>query len=444
MRQVFQNVDNRFGETESHRAGPIVNRELDLNCIALEDADVYRKAARLSERFIVLEPERVARRRANPCVVMLFKCMDEKEADGEASFGLLPGEAIVYQTAGNQIGDANLVLCKEMQAAIDRAAADGKILLVLFVTHESKSYPHTDGCAAFGHDGPAADANAIREVSRFNIDYVDRGAQDQVMRRHVIAVRLTSYTDLETHVWHGDHGSIDPLEFMQQNGAQIDRNDLLTKVMSRFSETFPYHDERFSGLSRGRWVEVMRQMANMFIANMGYAKDVVSGKTPPSKCGHRGTRILVGRGWNMFDEVGKYFKVTDLTPDFRRECYIAGKYVTRNAILRLMQRGETSLSVPFHVNVPYDMERPADRSGSIRHAMALALAIKQDWEERLTNRDPRLKFLADLLDALHHEGVNALECPSLDIVTPDILRFYISVSPRETRRPELVATGADL
>jgi len=444
MVQISSMSDSPIQAMSRPRAAHVINRELDLNCVELDDAVVYRQAAKLSERFIVLEPERQARRAVNPCVVMLFKCMDEKEADGEASFGLLPGEAIVYQTAGNQIGDANLVLCKEMQAAVDRAAADGRILLVLFVTHESKSCPDGDSCAAWAHDGRKADENAIREVSRFNADYVDRGAHDQVVRRHVVAIRLTSYTDLETHVWHGNKGSIDPLEFLQQNGAKVDRNELLTKVMARFVEVFPETDGRFSGLTRGRWVEVIRQMSNMFIANMGYAKDVVSGKSPPSKSGHKGTRILVGRGWCMFDEVGKYFKVTDLTPDIQHECCIAGKYVTRNSILRFMKNGGTELSLPFHVNVPYDLERPADRGGSIRLAMAQARSIKKDWCERLTVSEARNKFLAELLDALHHEGVNSLDVPCLDIVTPDILRFYISVSPRETRRPELVATGADL
>ncbi|MDQ7814706.1 MAG: hypothetical protein RDU25_02815 [Patescibacteria group bacterium] len=422
----------------------LIYAELDLSAIEQEDAQIYREGVRLSESFISLEPERQAYIRANPCIPKLFTCMDEKEQDTVEALGLPNGVSNVYQTAGNKLGATNLVLRREIQTGIDRAFSLGKRVLVLFITHESKSEPAHDSCAAWGHDGRAADDNAVRHVARINQDYVDRGAHLEVVQRHLIAVRLKSFTDLETRVWYGERSCVDPLDFMPSDGVEIDNDELSRRVFSRFAETFPHDDSRFSSVSEGEWVKTLRQMTDMFVANVHYARDVATGKVKPTKAGHKGQRIFVGRGaWDEFSEVNAYFKVSDFTPDMLRECRISGKYVMKNAILGLKDRGDGRLVVPFHINVPYDLTRPGDRCGSIAHAMDLARSIKNDWEERLCGAE-RVRYLAELLQALKHDGVNPLECPSLDAVTPEILRFYISVSPRETRRPELVATGADL
>ncbi|MBI5654603.1 hypothetical protein HZC53_03060 [Candidatus Uhrbacteria bacterium] len=438
---VTSDTDPRISVPEEK----LIYAELDLDGIDPEGAEIYREGARLSESYIALEPERQVYWNANPCVPKLFTCMDEKEQDTELALGLPNGLANVYQTAGNKLGDTNLVLRREFQSGIDRAFAAGKRVLVLFVTHESKCDPDHDSCAAWSHDGRAADENAIRQVRRFNRDYVDRGAHLEVVQRHVIAVRLKSYTDFETRVWHGETACIDPLEYMPRNGGPIDDKALFPKVLRHFSDVFPQRDPRFSGLHAHEWSAVLGQMSHMFLANIHFAHDVATGKTKSTKAGHRGRCVLVGRGaWGNFIEVNRYFKVSDFTPDMLRECRIAGKYVAKNAILDLMRRDDTRLSVPFHVNVPYDLIRPGDRCNSIAHAVDLARAIKHDWDERLSGREPRLRFLTELVDALKHDDVNPLEIPSLDILSPDSFRYYVSVSPRETRRPELVATGGDL
>lgn len=427
------------------REGRLIYAEHGLAGIDPDDAEVYRDAARRSEAYISLEPERQAYRDANPCVPKLFTCMDEREQDTEEALGLPIGVANVYQTAGNKLGDTNLVLRREIQSGIDRAFDAGKRVLVLFVTHESWNDPDHDSCAAWDHDRRAADANAIQQVERFNRDYVDRGARLEVVRRHLIAVRLKSFTDLETRVWHGEHSCVDPLDFMPTNGGKIHNDKLSSDALRRFMEVFPYDDPRFSSLDLDEWQGVLRQMTRMFVANIHFAQGVATGKVKPTKAGHKGRRVFVGRGaWGNLNEVNLYFKVSDFTPNMPRECRIAGKYVAKNAILDLMRRQDARMSVPFHVNVPYDLTRPGDRCGSIAHAVDMARLIKREWHECLSRKEQRVQFLAELLEALKHDGVNPVDCPSLDIVQPESFRYYVSVSPRETRRPELVATGGDL
>lgn len=423
----------------------LIYAELDLTSIDPDDAEIYREGARLSEPYIALEPERQVYWNANPCVPKIFTCMDEKEQDTEEALGLPNGLADVYQTAGNKLGDTNLVLRREFQQGIDRAFAAHKRVMPLFVTHESKSDPHHDSCAAWAHDCQAADKNAIQQVARFNRDYVDRGSRLEVVQRHVIAFRLKSYTDLETRVWFGEEKSVDPMDFMPTKGVLVEEKKLFPHVFQRFAQTFPYHDPRFSSLRTAEWENVLSQTTRMFLANIHFALDVATGKVKPTKAGHKGRRVLVGRGtWGNFNEVNRYFKVSDFTPDILHESGIAGKYVAKNAFLDLMRRGDTRLAVPFHINVPYDLTRPGDRCNSIAHAVDLARAIKHDWDERLSGRESRLRFLTELIDTLKHDDVNPLDVPSLDILVPDSFRYYVSVSPRETRRPELVATGADL
>ncbi len=434
----------------------LIHDRMDLACMEPADAEFYRNNRQLSEHYISLEGERQGYIRQNPCMPLLFFCMDEKEQDTEESLGLPPGAANVYPTAGNRIGEINLVLCKEMQTRIDRAYEAGKRVLVLFITHESYRDATHDSCAAWSHRCFAADGHADFQVQRFNEDYVDRDKEGRVARRHVIAVRLKSYTDLESRVWYGANDKcVDPLEFVRRsvppNTAEYEPDglELEASVLRRFVEAFPFKDPRFSGLERHEWNEVLMQMVRMFLANVRYMRGQVRANTDGNKLGHQGTRVLVGRGWEMYQEVNKYFKVSDFSPDLLRECCIAGKYVIKNGIVARLN-GASELRIPFHINVPYDMMRPGDRSGSIRHAMSLARAIKCDWQDRLRNPASEKRFHDDLCECLMHEDLDLDEIGLRNAICEfgstllDQFRFIVSVSPRETRKLEVVATGGDL
>ncbi len=429
----------------------IIGREIHLGTLPPKDAAIYIRANGLSEDFVTRRSLFLARGKRRPCLPVIHKCMDEKEADGPLSFKLSPVEAVFVQTAGNKLGDNNPLYEQMIQDTLAEVMAEGRLLLPAFVTHESKSQPDTDSCAAWSHNGVAADVNAVQQVRCFNRDYVIRGTDDEVRQRLAVAVRLKSYTDLETHVWFGEHSAIDPLEFMRLQGFSFDSPVFTGRIFDAFRKTFPIADLRFSGLTRPVWNSIIEQMVEMFVANMEYAEPVVSGRQPPSKSGHAGRRVLVGRGWELMDEVGEYFKVSDLTPDLDRECYISGKYVLRNSILALHADKDDQLSLPFHVNVPFAAGNRLSRTCAVHRAMALARSIRADWTARLTTNPPpsstsaeiRERFLADLSHALHLVEPK-MRLPDPRLISPDILRFYISVSSQETLRPVLVATGADL
>lgn len=447
----MQAITERLAQTDenvsaaNHRqTSRLVNAVIDHSEMEPAAVSFYEENRRLSERFIQLEPERREYVDQHPGKLVIFTCIDEKEQDTEKALGLVPGVANVYPTAGNKIGDVNLVLCQEIQKRIDRAVQSDKVVLLLFVTHESASHPADDGCAAWEHDSHEADKHAIYQVKAFNRDYVDRDCYGNVAKRHMVAIRLKSITDKETRIWFGSKGEVDPAEFLSRNGSMGDGQQLFSAIYLRFAECFPEDDPCFTGLDNNRRISLLRQMSLMFRANLDYAREVAKGEIPRTESGHRGTRVLVGRGWEMYDEVGKYFKVSDLTPDYKRECYISGKYVLKNALVRQIAEKSSELVVPFHVNVPFDLMRCGDRCGSIRHAMNLARAIKRDWTKRLRHHEPREKLFAELRQALEHDGIPQAFHPDFAAITPEAFRFYVSVSPRETRLLELVATGGDL
>ncbi|MFA5185320.1 MAG: hypothetical protein WC551_02445 [Patescibacteria group bacterium] len=422
----------------------LVNDIIDHTGLEPEAKAFYTDNRLRSERFMQLEQDRREYVDQHPGKLVIFTCIDEKEQDTEKAFGLVPGVANVYPTAGNKIGEVNLVLCQEIQKRIDRAVQSDKVVLLLFITHESASHPEDDGCAAWEHDSREADKHAIYQVKAFNRDYVDRDCYGNVAKRHMVAIRLKSITDKETRIWFGSNGQVDPDEFLSRNGSMGDGPQLFSAIYQRFAECFPEDDPCFSGLGRDRRTALLRQMALMFKANLGYAREVAKGEIPRTESGHRGTRILVGRGWEMYDEVGRYFKVSDLTPDYKRECQISGKYVLKNALIRQIAEKDSGLVVPFHVNVPFDLMRCGDRCGSIRHAMNLARAIKKDWIKRLHRTETRERLYAELRQALEHDGIPHAFHPDFSAITPEVFNFYVSVSPRETRLLELVATGGDL
>jgi len=452
--------DRRTANNHVHRDDRIgyrriIHERIPLERIDEQDAAFYRDNQARSDHYISLQGEREAYFRANPCTVMLFTCMDGRERDTARALGIPPGAENIYATAGNKIGDVNLVLCKEIQARIDRASAAGKRVLILFTTHESWSKRETDSCAAWGNQGRLAAEDADMQVRRFNVDYVDRDGSGRVTKRHVIAIRLNSYTDTESRVWYGTGGrTVDPMAFVQRMTDRIDdvagydTRAVTAEILTRFRDVFPYSDDRFEGLSEQVWEAVLRQMAGMAEANVRYIRRAAKVNPADLKHGHREKRVLVGRGWEMYDDPNEYFIVSDFTPELLREGKIAVTYVLKNSILDMIE-GRPGLHVPIHINVPYDRERPGDRGGSIRHAMGLGRALRADWLERLGTPDKRTAFIVELKHALQHDGVDIdkLPLPVWDALNErlfDALKFYISVMPRDTRLLELVATGDDL
>lgn len=433
----------------------IIHEQIPLERIDACDADFYRENQSRSCYYVSLQGEREAYFRDNPCTVMLFNCMDGRERDAARALGIPPGAENIYATAGNKIGDVNLVLCKEIQARIDRAAAAGKRVLILFTTHESWSKRDTDSCAAWGNQGQLAAEDADMQVRRFNADYVDRDGIGRVTKRHVIAIRLNSFTDTENRVWHGVGGrTVDPMEFVQRMTDRTHDLDgynikaVSAEMLERFKDVFPREDDRFGGLEDKEYEAVLLQIARMAEANVRYIRQAAKTNPTDLKNGHREKRVLVGRGWEMYDDPNEYFIISDFTPELLREGKIAVTYVLKNSIMAMLE-GRPGLHVPIHINVPYDRERPGDRGGSIRHAMGLGRALRADWLDRLGNPDKCAAFLSDLMHALKHDGVDINGLPSpiwdgLNFRLMDALKFYISVSPRETRLLELVATGGDL
>lgn len=427
---------------------------LPLDCIHPKDAEFYRENRERSALYVSLQGEREAYFRRHPCMVMLFTCMDGRERDTAKALGIPPGAENIYATAGNKIGSCNLVLCKEVQARIDRAAEAGKRVLILWVTHESWSRRETDSCAAWKNDGCAAGEYADEQVERFNADYADRDADGRILRRNVIAVRLNSFHDIENRVWHGQKGRVvDPMVFAERLEPKardgLSEELYSSEIMARFAAAFPPDDPRFEGLDHDEYGAVIRQMAEMAEANVRYIRQA-AGKNPIDlKHGHRERRVFIGRGWEMYDEPNGYFCVSDLTPDLLREGKIAVTYVLMNSVIAMHAGDEDRLRVPVHVNVPYDRGRPGDRGGSIRHALDLARALRDDWRDRLGTPGKKTAFMAELCGALKHHGVDpdALKPAVLEAMGRDLadsLEFYVSVSPRDTRLLELIATGGDL
>jgi hypothetical protein len=432
----------------------LVHEVLPLDCINERDADFYRDNRERSALYVSLQGEREAYFRRHPCMVMLFTCMDGRERDTAKALGIPPGAENIYATAGNKIGAFNLVLGKEIQARIDRAAESGKRVLILWVTHESWFARDTDSCAAWKNDGCAAGEYADEQVGRFNADYVDRGADGRILRRNVIAVRLNSFHDIESRVWHGERGrAVDPMVFAERlEPKAADRQAMepySAEILARFTAAFPPDDPRFEGLDQDEYRAIIRQMAEMAEANVRYIRQA-AGKNPIDlKHGHRERRAFVGRGWEMYDDPNEYFCVSDLTPDLLREGKIAITYVLMNSVIAMQADNDSRLHVPVHVNVPYDRGRPGDRGGSIRHALDLARALQADWRDRLETPAKKTAFMTELYHALKHHEIDTdafkpAVLEALDHGLSDAIEFYISVSPRDTRLCELVATGGDL
>jgi len=171
----------------------IIHERIPLERIDVCDADFYRENQSRSCYYVSLQGEREAYFRDNPCTVMLFNCMDGRERDAARALGIPPGSENIYATAGNKIGDVNLVLCKDIQARIDRAAAADKRVLILFTTHESWSKRDTDSCAAWGNQGQLA---AVQPV--------EVGHQLRVAEVALTAVGGHRAEDLANRVDHGE------------------------------------------------------------------------------------------------------------------------------------------------------------------------------------------------------------------------------------------------
>jgi len=415
------------------------------------DAAFYRECDQKSRDYVAQESARHAYLETAVALPLIHVCMDEREQDVEEALGLPPGVANLVPTAGNKIGgldEPNLVLFKEMHEEQQRAGSQGMLHIVLFVTHHSSSYPQTESCAAWQHDVEAADRHASQQVTRINEFYLGRDLENgRPLSRKVVAFHLRSDTDTEARAWIGHNGHVlDPVEFAAyaENGGGLEG-----RVLSRCLQAFPSTDPRFSGLEAGLREALLKQIAAMLAANARVVRRVISSRRPTQKLGHQGTRILVGRGWESLTETNCYFKFSDYS--IGEDELMSGTYVIRNGVLEMLRTGKP-FSVPFHVNTPYALGDLTDRGASINHSLALARDIRNKWLKRI-RQDPALTdFRNSLLHALRivEPGLTSLDDLPSSVREycfkhlADALRFFVSVSPRQTRLIEVVATEADL
>ncbi len=433
---------------------PLIHKTVDLACIPEEDAVFYIKDRERSAAYQAYGFERTAYYDKEAAVLMVFTCIDERESDFETCMGIPIGAANVIQTGGSKLGEVNHPVRAYIQRKVKKAHERGKVVLTLFVTHESTAHPDDDSCAAWNHDIAAANQYATERVARFNAEHVDRSQDGTVSRRHLVAIHIKSFTDSEARVWVGMNGeTLDPREYAHPNGGGshvIEGVALEQALHVHLMKIYPYDDPRFEGLMRPQWMEILWQCARMAQYNVGVVRSMETGLRTVEKAGHKGTRVLVGRGWDMYDEPNAFFKVGDFSPDFTKECRIAAKYLIRNGLICAMRDDAVGRSQPvtFHVNVLYEDE-PGDRSNSIGHAMDIARTIRTDLRTMMNTAESRDAFDEALRLAMYHEGVPWTDL-SLKIRTTyhedalRDLRIYVSVSKRDTRSLELVATIEDL
>lgn len=438
----------------------LIHHCVDLSTLPSIDAKFYREDAALSEKYVSYDPQRRAYVDAEPSVILVIRCMDERESDFERTMGLAPGTVNSIPLAGCKIGDLNLALCREVQAKIDKSVKLGKFVLVLFVTHESVEFPTTDSCAAWKQSIDDADVHAMGQVSRFCLDYVDRDDQGNILARHLTAFHIKSVTDTEAKIWCGDNGiQLDPMDYVPRAGRDIfDAFDsdvrrsltgvsLRQDVFHRFSLLYPFESWRVIGMNRERWRDVIGQLTRLCVQNIEMLRELMSKPHRVKKHGHKARRTLVGRGWEMYDHPEKYFHVSDFLQkdDLLKNIRINATYMIRNGLLKRRCR----FGITFNINVLYDRDRPGDRTGSIRHAMDLAYVIKKDLTSLFTHPSRRRAFDAEVVSALNHVGVKWAELPTkvrshYKQKLLSNLRIYVSVSERATRALELVATIEDL
>jgi len=441
---------------------------LDLNKLPEEDAAFYRddEAKAYAWRG---GADRVGEYRARYICgeVAIYDCMDERQANTPQALGLWLGVATHIRSAGNQLGEHNRNVESEILRLIKRQrrslkpGKEPRPIMVLFVTHSSKSRPHDDSCAAWGHQTEKAIQEAERQVRRMNRDYVALDREGKPIRRFVVAFHLHAHTDTEANIWFGKSRRLDPMLYVAGTDGQPRRvalslEQLGADIAEEFRMTYPYNDSRFSGLSREEYEEIVRQAADMFKSNVNLVRKIAAGQAEASKAGHQGRRILVGRGWEAYDETYEHeaanFTVSDFTK-LERDLAIAGKYVLANKIMDAAREGAT-VCVPYHVNVLYggwdDLNRQADRCVSTRLAMGLGRDILEQWHATANDASLRAAFRNQVAHAIEHKGGGLRELELLGTVCRDaqtflgLLRVHVSVSYHDTHALELIATTEDV
>lgn len=442
VRHPDRDVPSRRFRIVPRRYKPVFQR-LNIDELSAVDSKFYREDERLSGLFVESAPARDSYFEGNPCVIITLHCIDEKEQDFEKQMGLPPGVANALPIAGCKIGLGNLNLIGYLKRKIDNAKQAGKMVVLLVVTHESQAQPDTDSCLAWKHNVHRADANAVKLVQKFNTNYVDRDSDNRIVSRHLIAFHIKSKTDTEARVWCGENGiSVDPADFSLEPHAllsQLKGKALEHHIYERFKLAFPPDSPRFSAVEPETRVAILEQLARMCANNVLCVREYMSKPHRIVKTGHKGTRVLVGRGWDMYTKVGKYFKVGDYSPDFRKECRMAAMHVAVNGLVN-----RRNFLLPFHVNILYDETCPGDRSQTIFYAREVAQKIKAHLSRLFKKRKARLAFDREVRGELRSRGVAWRELP-LKVRRHyrdelySSLRIYISVSSRSTRLLELVA-----
>lgn len=420
-----------------------------LNVIPRFDARFYEKDDEQSLRYIACRPEREAYYEAHGAIVLGMFCIDEREQNTFQMLGLPPGAANPVEIAGCRTDESNLPLAQYLQQKVTKAAKDGKLVLILIVTHQSEAFPTTDSCAEWEHDATKADAHATEQVLSFNDSGGDRDPEGRIARRYRIAVHLISYTDSEARVWVGVNGArVDPRDFVDIPGRPCPEgicwigSKLDVEVYNRFIQAFPRVDSRFEGVTTEQYYGLIRQMSEMCTHNIREMRKKFSKPHHVIKNGHKGRRILLGRGWDMYVAADLYFKIGDLIPRHKivKQLLIAVRFVVRNCL----RNGRKRAVVPIHINGLYNSDEEGDRSGTIRYVVGLAKKVQNFVQSLCQNPAYRKVFDREVKRALAQTGMKWSD------VSPearryyreellDAFRVYASVSARKTRKLELVA-----
>lgn len=427
---------------------------VSLDTISRMDRRFYEDDCAKSKSFRQFAPDRARYFESETALIVIMHCMDEREQDTEEMFGLPPGAANVIQIAGCLTDGSNLPFAMYLQGKVKRACGKGKVVLILMVTHQSEAFETTDSCAAHGHDVAKADAHVTQQVETHNEYGGDRDTNGNIIKRYRIAVHVKSYTDTEARVWVGFNGrSVNPMDYVSLPGRLSTRESALegealdTEMHHQFYAAFPPEDPRFEGLRNDEHDGLIKQMARMCVSNILKLRTKLRTPLHVAKSGHKGTRILIGRGWDMYVEPDKYFKIGDMIPDeqLAAQFLIALKYICRNKLLAKRSR----FTVPIHVNGLYNHDEEGDRSGTIRYAVGRARKLRKFILSVFADPGARKQFDHDVRDALKHEGrtwdqLSSKSRSYYELRLLESLRFYVSVSARQTRTLELVATNNDL
>lgn len=385
---------------------------LGMELLDPEDAVFFLEDAELSEQFIAAQPDRDRYEGQEPALPEIFECVDERERDNRKALAIPPGVARVIQIAGCMFDYPNLAIRKELRLSIDEARGRNRRVLVPFIMHRSLLRPTEDSCAAWRNDVARADLYAMARVDRFNWGYVDRDESGRINGRPLVAVRLTSFTDTEARVWHGIHQYVNPMDFVYFPGnsknhlARLEGGELFGAVLSRFTTVFPYgEDARFEGLTSDEWKRLLEQMARMCAHNIVHVRWVLETGPRQEKTGHQGTSVIVGRGFDMYEDAGQYLHVSDFSPDISRDATIGLVFATANRIIERVRGGKRELRVPMYVNALHDPNKTGDTGSAILHSTDIGRKLRRHLERMKEDPQARTNFQERVRTAIGHQGV---------------------------------------